>query len=125
MTPAQQLQVLPMHGGLMVLALASAYLTVLAMRALGQSRAQRRRAPLSADQQLRHDLAMSVGMIAVGWLATCLSLLLNPILGADEVMVAYVGSGSIALYSVSRGCCMLAFWQVVGLSAFLMRQGRA
>jgi hypothetical protein len=106
-----------MRGGLVLLAGMTFMLTVLAAYSLRQFRTH----PPTSDplaRQLKHDLVMMVGMISVGWCITCVALLLNPTLGAEGDVTA------VALYSISRGCMMLVFWEVIGFGAFLLRQVR-
>lgn len=105
---------LPMRNGLVVVGLASALVVLLAVRVLRRGR------PTTPVQHLQYDLVMSLGMTSIGWCVTCVALLLNPLLGADEVIV----TDAVALYSISRGTCMLAFWVAVGFAAFLLRQIR-
>lgn len=115
---------LPMRGGLMLLVCMTAALTVLAAYGLRQFRV-RYRGATGAELlavRLQHDLVMAVGMTSVGWMTTCIALLVNPTLGAETLGLT---GETIGLYSISRGCMMLVFWQCVALTAFLLRQVRA
>lgn len=100
------------YGGLMVLVLAS--LTVLVLAACGVWRLRHFHATVRLDahcRRLERDLVIAIGVTMSVWVATGLSLLINPGLGATPL--------DGAAYSIARGTIMLTFGQCLGWGGFL------
>lgn len=101
------------YGGLLVLIAAS--VAVLLLAAIGVYRLRQFHAHVPVDvhcRRLERDLVVAIGVTMAVWVATGLSLLINPGLGATAL--------DGASYSIARGTIMLTFGQCLGWAGFLM-----